>query len=95
LAFHDNQARRLSFAAAGRQPNGQSFCVVIPIIRAALDKLLSQGRKHAKSELVSATRGLELQVAELEAAVSALELALNVERGRVLDLPKFPLKAVN
>ena len=28
-------------------------------------------------------------------SLSALELALNVERGKVLDLPKFPLKNVN
>jgi hypothetical protein len=38
---------------------------------------------------------LELSIAKLKAAVSALELALNVERGQVLDLPKFPLKNVN
>jgi hypothetical protein len=38
--------------------------------------------------------GLESQIAKLEAAVSALELALNVERRRVLDLPN-PLKSVN
>ena len=37
-------------------------------------------------------RGLELQITKL--AVSALELALVTERGRVLDLPN-PLKCVN
>jgi hypothetical protein len=36
-----------------------------------------------------------LQIAKLEASVSALERALNVERGRVLDVSKFPLKSVN
>jgi hypothetical protein len=65
---------------------------VVPVLRGAIDELLDREREIAKSELVSARRGLELQVAKL--AVSALELALNVERGRVLDVPKFPLKAV-
>jgi hypothetical protein len=68
--------------------------VVIPVIRQALDELLDQEREHHTSKLAERTRGLELQIAKLEAAVSALELALNVERGRVLDLPS-PLKAVN
>ena len=39
-------------------------------------KLLDREREHAKSELVECDRGLELAVAKLEAAVSALELAL-------------------
>jgi hypothetical protein len=38
--------------------------------------------------------GLELQIAKLEAAVSALELALNVERHRTIDLPN-PRKNVS
>jgi len=38
---------------------------------------------------------LELQIAKLSNAVSALETALNIERSRVLDLRSFPLKAVN
>ena len=29
------------------------------------------------------------------ASVSALETALHIERSRILDLPSFPLKAVN
>jgi len=57
-------------------------------------KLLDREREHAKSELVECDRGLELAVAKLEAAVSALELALVTERGRVLDLLN-PLKRVN
>ena len=68
---------------------------VIPIIRDALDELLYQEREHHKSELVERARGLEVQVAKLEAAVSALELASNIERTKVFELPKFPLKNVN
>jgi hypothetical protein len=56
----------------------------------AVDELLSQEREHHKSELI----GLELAIAKLEDAVSALELALVTERGRVLDLAN-PLKRVN
>jgi hypothetical protein len=51
-------------------------------------------REHHKFELIECTRGLELVVAKLEAAVSALALALVTERGKVLDLPN-PLKLVN
>ena len=40
------------------------------------------------------TRGSASGHCKLEAAVSALELALVTERGRVLDLPN-PLKSVN
>jgi|SRR6516165_4327333 len=60
---------------------------VVPALRGAIDELLDQEREHARSELVERARGFELSIAKLEAAASALELALNVERGRVLDLP--------
>jgi len=65
---------------------------VIPVIRDALDELLDRERERHKSELVGATRGLA--IAKLEAAASALELALATKRGKVLDLPN-PLKSVN
>ena len=78
----------MTLIAAGRG-------AVIPIIRDALDELLDQEREHHKSELVERARGLEVQVAKLEAAVSALELASNIERSKVFELPKFPLKNVN
>jgi hypothetical protein len=60
----------------------------------AIDELLDREREHAKSELVERARGLELSIAKLETALSALELALVTGRGRVLDLPN-PLKSVN
>ena len=63
--------------------------------RDALDELLYQEREHHKSELVERARGLEVQVAKLEAAVSALERPSNIERSKVFELPKFPLKNVN
>jgi len=37
---------------------------------------------------------LELAIATLESVVSALQLALATERGKVLDLPN-PLRSVN
>ena len=67
---------------------------LIPIHRQAIDELLDREHEHAKSAMDERARSLELSVAKLEAAVSALELALNVERGRVLDLPN-PMKSVN
>ena len=45
---------------------------VIPIHRQAIDELLDQEREHAKSESAERARSLELSVAELEAAESAL-----------------------
>ena len=46
---------------------------MIPIIRDALDELLSQEREHAKSEPVERSRGLE---AKLEVAESALRAGI-------------------
>src|SRR6516164_2136287 len=60
---------------------------VIPVIRQALDELLDQEREHYKSEVVSATRGLELQIARLENALSALQATLASEHGKAIDLP--------
>ena len=48
---------------------------VIPVIGEAVNELLDVEREHHKSELASTTRGLELQLAKLESAVSALQLA--------------------
>ena len=48
---------------------------VVPIIREPVNELLDVEREHHKSELASTTRGLELQLAKLESAVSALQLA--------------------
>ena len=51
---------------------------VIPVIGEAVNELLD----------VSTTRGLELQLAKLESAVSALQLALERDnRKAILDLP--------
>ena len=69
--------------------------MVIPIIRDPRDKFLDQEREHAKSQLVERARSLELQIARLEASVSALELALERDhRKATLDLPN-PLTHVN
>ena len=67
---------------------------LIPIHRQAIDELLDREHEHehAKSAMDERARSLELSVAKLEAAVSALELALVTERGKVLFLPN-PLKA--
>jgi len=49
---------------------------------------LTVEREHHKSELASTTRGLELQLAKLESAVSALQLAQERDnRKAILDLP--------
>lgn len=48
----------------------------------------------ASPSTVAAPQKLELQIAKLEAALSALELALVSERSRAIDLPN-PLKNVN
>jgi len=42
----------------------------------------------------SNARGLKLQIAKLEAAVSALQMVLNVEHSKTIDLPNV-LRAVN
>ena len=65
--------------------------VVIPIIR---DELLDREREHAKHELTESMRSLEVQVARLESALSALQMALNIERSKTIDLPNV-LRAVN
>ena len=48
---------------------------VIPVIGEAVNELLDVEREHHKSKLASTTRGLESQLAKLESAVSALQLA--------------------
>ena len=61
---------------------------VIPVIGEAVNELLDVEREHHKSELASTTRGLELQLAKLESAVSALQLAQERDnRKAILDLP--------
>jgi hypothetical protein len=67
---------------------------VIPALRAAVDELLEQEREHAKRELTKPMRSLEIQVARLESALSALQSALAVERGKAIHLPN-PLRSVN
>ena len=57
-------------------------------------ELLDREPEHAKSEMAERARGLELQIAKLEAAISALALPLVTERRRTIDLPN-PLKNVN
>jgi DNA-binding transcriptional MerR regulator len=68
--------------------------VVIPIIRDALDELLDREREHAKHELTESMRSLEVQVARLESALSTLQMALNIERSKTIDLPNVS-RAVN
>jgi branched-chain amino acid transport system substrate-binding protein len=53
-------------------------------------KLLDQERELAKSELVECARGLELAVAKLEAAVSALELAVQSGATKWNDPKEYP-----
>jgi len=67
---------------------------VVPIIGEAVNELLDAEREHAKSELVERTRGLEFAGCQARAALTALQLALNVERGKTIDLPNV-LRAVN
>jgi hypothetical protein len=52
-----------------------------------LDEILDTERAHHTSELVTATRGLELQVAKLEAALSALELHWQPSGARLSTCP--------
>ena len=68
--------------------------VVIPIIRDALDELLDREHEHAKHELTQSMRSLEVQVARLERALSASQMAFNIERSKTIDLPNV-LRAVN
>jgi exonuclease VII small subunit len=56
--------------------------------------LLDQEREHAKSQMTEHVRSLELQIAKLEAALSALQAALDAERGKAIDLPN-PLTRMN
>ena len=67
---------------------------VVSIIGEAVNELLDAEREHAKSELVERTRGLEFAGCQARAALTALQLALNVERGKTIDLPNV-LRAVN
>lgn len=73
----------------------EESCAVIPALRGAIDELLEAERTHIKSEAAQATARLELSIAKLESALSALQLTLISERtGKVLDLPN-PLRSVN
>ena len=67
---------------------------MIPIIRDVLDELLDRKREHAKHGLTESMRSREVQVARLESALSALQMALNIERSKTIDLPNV-LRAVN
>jgi hypothetical protein len=87
LTAADVDQRIASALAAERQ-------AVIPALRAAVDELLDQEREHAKRELTESMRSLELQIARLESALSALQPALTTERGKAIDLPN-PLRTVN
>jgi hypothetical protein len=48
----------------------------------------------AKSQMTEHMRSLELQIAKLESALSALQVTLVAERGKEIDLPN-PLRSVN
>jgi hypothetical protein len=52
----------------------------IPALRAAVDELLEQERKHATSKTAEQMRSLQLQVAKLENALAALQSTLSVKR---------------
>jgi hypothetical protein len=56
--------------------------------------LLEQERKIAKSQMTEHMRSLELQIAKLESALPALQVALVAGRGKAIDLPN-PLRSVN
>ena len=56
--------------------------------------MLDREREHAKHELTESMRSLEVQVARLERALSALQMAFNIERSKTIDLPNV-LRAVN
>jgi D-alanine-D-alanine ligase-like ATP-grasp enzyme len=80
----DIDARIASAISAERQ-------TVIPALRAAVDELLHAERQHVKSEMTQSLRSLELQIAKLGSAVSALQVALVAGRGKTIDLPN-PLR---
>jgi len=56
--------------------------------------VLDREREHAKHELTESMRSLEVQVARLERALSALQMAFNIERSKTIELPNV-LRAVN
>jgi hypothetical protein len=56
--------------------------------------VLDREREHAKHELTESVRSLEVQVARLERALSASQMAFNIERSKTIDLPNV-LRAVN
>jgi hypothetical protein len=70
-------------AAFGREQGRE----VIPLLRDCVDELLDQERQHAERQINEQMRSLELAVAKLESALPALQVALNIERSRALDLP--------
>jgi hypothetical protein len=67
---------------------------VIPTLRSAIDELLDGERERVVNAQTEQMRSLELQVAKLESALSALQVVLVVERGKAIDLPN-PLQKVN
>jgi hypothetical protein len=73
ISYSDIDARIASALAAERR-------AVIPALRAAVDELLKQERKHAVAQMTEQMRSLELQVAKLESALGALQSTLSVER---------------
>ena len=79
--------------ASARRAQGPRLSAVGSFVR-HFTRYSALRREHHGSQLLDRTRGLELQVAKLEAAVRALELTLPTERGKMLDLPN-PLKRVN
>jgi hypothetical protein len=68
---------------------------ILPIMAEIVTEVLAGARERQQAALRERASGLELQIAKLSNAVSALETALNIERSRVLDLRSFPLKGVN
>jgi hypothetical protein len=60
-----------------------------------LGDIVYEALADAQAALRERERELLLSVAKLEAAVSALETALHVERSRALDLPSPLMKSVN
>jgi hypothetical protein len=67
---------------------------VVPTLRACIDELLEAERMHIKNEAAQTSARLELSIAKLESALSALQVALVAERGKAIDLPN-PLTRVN
>jgi hypothetical protein len=60
---------------------------VLPTLAELISEQFDAQRERYNSELLERTRSLELTIARLEASVSALQLELNIERSKTIDLP--------